>query len=370
MAIPNGLAPGFYNIDDVLDRRIQDVGAQTISTALQQSAQIHQRIVNEIYGSSVMRVDWFQRRYRVGGNRRVQSMTQDGTPRPFRSGLVYDVALPLQIVADSIAMNMWAENKQTVQDVNDEMVQILEAFNDWEKRTFLAAIFTDTAWTYADDSDDVGNLTIQVLANGSTDSQLYPLRDGSTATIDHYLAQAGSISNSANSYSTAYETLKQHPTNSGPYVSYIASNLVSDTKALADFRPLESTFINYGANATTAANEAMRLMGWGNEVIGVVEGAGSGTGMVIVEADFLPSSYIITQATGAGAFVGVREELIGGQSLIMRETRPNTNHHKMDFYRRAGKGVVNRVAATVTRIGNGTYAAPTGYDAPYVGIDS
>ena len=370
MAIPNGLAPGFYNIADILSRRVQDVGADTISDALQLSASIHQRIVDEIYTGSIQRVDWFKRRYRVGGQRRVQSMTQDGVPKPFRSGLEYDVALPLQIVADSIAMNMWAENKQTVQDVNDEMVQILQAFNDWERRTFLAAIFTDTAWTYADDSDDVGNLTIQVLANGSTDGQLYPLRDGTAATVDHYLAQAASIADATNPYETAYTTLKQHPTNSGNYVSYIASNLVSDTQDLANFRDFASSFVAYGGNATVANDVAMSYLGWGNEVIGVVEGAGSGVGMVVVEADFLPSNYMITQALGAGAFVGVREETIGGQSLIMREHRPDTNRHKMDFYRRAGKGVLNRVAACVTRIGNGTYAAPTGYTAPYVGVDS
>lgn len=370
MAIPNGLAPGFYNIQDVLSRRIVDVGAQTISDALQRSAEIHQRIVDELYSTSIMRVNWFKQRYRVGGQRRVQSLTQDGVPRPMRSGLVYDVALPLQIVADSIAFNMWAENKQTVQDVNDETVQMLQAFNDWERRTFLAAIFTNAAWTYADDSDDVGNLTIQVLANGSTDGQLYPKRDGSTSISDHYLGQAGSISDSANPYVTAYETLKVHPSNSGPYVSFIASNLVDDTKALADFRPFESTFIQYGANATTAAAAAMSLMAWGNEVIGVVEGAGSGTGMVVVEADFLPSSYMVTQAMGAGPYVGLREETIGGQALIMRDTRPDTNKHKIDFYRRAGKGVINRVAACVTEIGDASYDIPAGYTAPYVGVDS
>jgi hypothetical protein len=370
MSIPNGLAPGFYNIADILARRVQTVNAATISDALQLSAAIHQRVVDSMYSTSIQRVDWFKRRYRVGGNRRVQSMTQDGTPKPLRSGLEYDVALPLQIVADSIALNMWAENKQTVQDVNDEMVQILEAFNDWEKRTFQAAIFTDTAWTYADDSDDVGDLTIQVLANGSTDGQLYPLRDGSTSTVDHYLAQAASIADTANPYETAYSTLKQHPTNSGPYVSYIASDLVSDTKDLANFRDFASSFVAYGGNATVANQAAMSYLGWGNEVVGVVEGAGSGVGMIIVEADFLPSGYIITQAMGAGAFVGLREELIGGQSLIMRETRPDTNMHKMDFYRRAGKGVVNRIAACVTLIGSGSYSAPTGYTAPYVGVDS
>jgi hypothetical protein len=368
MAIPNGLAPGFYNIDDVLDRRIQDVGAETISTAIQESARIHQELVNELYSTSIMRVDWFKRRYRVDGQRRVQSLTQDGTPKPFRSGLAYDVALPLQIVGDSIAMNLWAEGKQTVQDMNDETLQILQAFNYWERRTFLAALFTATAWTYADDSDDVGNLTIQVLANGATDSQLYPLRDGSTSTIDHYLAQAADISDVNNAYDDAYAILKQHPSNMGPYVATIASDLVADTKALANFRDLPSSNIDYGTNATLAGTNLDSLRGWGHEIVGVLENTGSGVGMVVVECDDMPSGYFITEARGAGPYVGLREETVGGQSLVVRDMMVNTNHHKMDFYRRAGKGVINRVAATVSYVGTSdTYAAPTGYTAPYAG---
>ena len=367
MAIPNGLAPGFYNIADILDRRIQDVGADTISVAIQQSAAIHQRLVNEMFSTSVMNVDWFQRRYRVSGNRRVQTLSENSVPKPFRSGLTYDVALPLQIVGDSIAMNMWAKSKQTVQEMSDETLQILEAFNYWDRRTFLASIFTDTAWTYSDDSDDVGNLTIQVLANGATDSQEYPLRDGTTATIDHYLAQTASISDAANPFDASYAVLKQHPTNSGQYVATIASNLVSDTTNLANFRDLESSLVDYGDNATLAMNTINSLIGWGHEVVGVLDSTGSGIGMVVVESDDLPDSYMVTEARGAGPYVGVREEQINGQSLIVREIMENTNHHRFDFVRRAGKGVLNRVAATVTRIGNASYAIPSGFEAPYVG---
>lgn len=369
MAIPNGLAPGFYNIDDILDRRIQDVNAETISTAIAESTTIHQRVVDAIYSTAQMRVEWFKRRYRVQGQRRVQSLTESGTPTPQRAGLAYDVALPLQIIGDSVAFNMWAKSKQTVQDVNDEMLQILAAFSVWEKRTFLAALFTDTAWTYADDSDDVGNLTIQVLANGATDSQLYPLRDGSTAVIDHYLAQANAIGDAVtdNPYDIAHGILKQHPSNAGPYVAKIASDLVATTKALANFRDLPSTFVDYGVNATLAQQSAQQLVGWGHEVVGVVEGVGNGIGMVIVEDDDLPSTYIVTEALGAGPYVGVREEMIDGQQIAVRNHMVDTNLEKTDLYRRAGKGVVNRVAATVTRIGNANYAVPTGFDAPYVG---
>jgi hypothetical protein len=367
MAIPNGLAPGFYNLEDVMDRRIMDIGAQTVSDAIVLSASIHQNLVNTIYGSVQQRVSWFKRRYRVGGGRSVQSLTESAAPKPQRSGLEYDVALPLQIIGDSIAMNMWAEAAMTVQDMNLETLQVLQAFNRWEIRTFLAAIMANAAWTYADDSDDVGNLTIQGLANGATDGQLYPLRDGSTATIDHYLGQAGSISNTANPYSAAYDVLKQHPTNSGPYVATIASNLVADTKALATFRDLPSDFISYGDSETLASTSIESLRGWGHEVIGVVEGVGSGRGMVIVESDDLPDSRIVTEARGAGPYVGVREQTVNGQAIEVREHMVNSNLKQIDFYRRAGKGVLNRVAATVTEIGDASYDVATGFTAPYVG---
>lgn len=368
MAVPNGLAPGFYNLEDVMDRRIMDIGAQTVSDAIVLSAQLHQDIVNAIYGTVQQRVSWFKRRYRVGGNRRVQSLTESAAPSPQRSGLEYDVALPLQIIGDSVAMNMWAEAAMTVQDANLETLQVLDAFNQWEIDTFLTAIFASTAWTYADDSDDVGNLTIQGLANGSTDGQLYPLRDGSKAIMNHYLGQAGSISNTANPFTAAYDVLKMHPTNSGPYVATIASNLVADTKALASFRDFPSDFIDYGTSETLAARNAEALKGWGHEVIGVVEGVGSGRGMVIVESDDLPDSRMVVEARGAGPYVGVREQTVNGRTIEIREHMVNSNLKQIDFYRRAGKGVLNRVAATVTEIGDASYDVPTGYAAPFKGV--
>lgn len=367
MAIPNGLAPGFYNIEDILDRTVQTVDVETVSDAIAQGAMIHQRVVDAIYATAQFRTDRFKWRARIGGQRRVQPMTQDGTPNVQRSGLAYEVALPLQIIADSIGYNMWAKNKLTVRDVSDEFLQVLEGFNVWEKQTFLTAIFASTAWAYADDSDDIGSLTIQGLANGATDSQLYPLRNGSNATIDHYLAQSAAIADVTNPFDDAYAILKQHPSNSGPYVAKIASDLVATTKALANFRDLPSDFVDYGANATLAQERAQQLVGWGHEVVGVVEGVGNGIGMVIVEDDDLPSTYMVTEAIGAGAYVGVREENIDGAQIAVRSIMQDTNLEKTDFYRRAGKGVVNRVAATVTRIGNASYAVPTGYEAPSVG---
>jgi hypothetical protein len=368
MAIPTGYAPGFYNLEDVFDRRITDVNAESLDEAIRLTARLVQDIADGMYGSVQQRVTWFKKRYRVGGNRRVQSLTEHAAPKPFRAGLEYDVALPLQIFGDSIGMNMWAENAMTVGEFALEVTQVFQGFDYWEIRTFLAAIMANAAWTYVDDSDDVGSLTIQGLANGSTDGQLYPLRDGSTATMDHYLGQAASIANTTNPFSAAYDVLKQHPTNMGPYVATVASNLVADTKALAAFRDLPSNFIDYGDSETLASRSIENLRGWGNEVHGVLEGVGSGIGMVIVESDYLPDNYIVTEARGAGPYVGVREQPINGQAIETREHMVNSNLKQIDFYRRAGKGVLNRIAATVTEVGDASYDIPTGFTAPYVGV--
>ena len=68
------------------------------------------------------------------------------------------------------------------------------------------------------------------------------------------------------------------------------------------------------------------------------------------------------------SYVGVREQTVNGQAIEVREHMVNSNLKQMDFYRRAGKGVLNRIAATVTEVGDASYDVPTGFTAPYVGV--
>jgi hypothetical protein len=84
-----------------------------------------------------------------------------------------------------------------------------------------------------------------------------------------------------------------------------------------------------------------------------------------VEWKRLPDSYIVSVATGADPVVGMREhpetEL---QGLFPEFQNVDGNRQLYKFIRYAGFGVLNRVGACVMRIGNGSYAIPSGYTAP------
>lgn len=355
--MPNTLAYGFYGLGDVLNRRVTVVGVETVNDAVVQSVQQYTNDWNALMTTVVERVNWAKRRYRLPGTRTLQPLSEDGTPQPVRQAGHYEVALPLQRGGTSWGGNMWAMEKMTVEDVNNETLTAQAADTDWLMRRVFAAIFTNVTWEYDDPDDEIGTLTIQSLANG--DSVLYPMVSGGSAADDHFSAQAAAISNTDNPYPILYSELAEHPSNSGPYVAYIAQNLVQATKNLSSFDGVTVEFITPGANTDTVDAGVNRYLGFGNRVIGVADE------MIIVEARRLPSNYIVAEAMGAGPFVGMREEPeMTLQGLIVKPHQVNSNFLKYDYYRAAGFGIMNRVAAAVRRVGNAAYAIPTGYQAP------
>jgi hypothetical protein len=85
----------------------------------------------------------------------------------------------------------------------------------------------------------------------------------------------------------------------------------------------------------------------------------------IVEWKALVDDYIIATTTDGAPALGMRQdpepELQGFKRVAERNDHP---YYESQYMRRAGFGGYNRVGAVVQRIGNGTYAIPTGYDAP------
>ncbi len=103
----------------------------------------------------------------------------------------------------------------------------------------------------------------------------------------------------------------------------------------------------------------MRIKGPGNEILGRVGK------MWIVEWKALPSTYIIAVATGNDrTFLNMRQDEEPALQGLFRETHDvDGAREEYRFLRYAGFGVRDRVAAVVFRVGNGSYAIPTGYTA-------
>jgi hypothetical protein len=79
----------------------------------------------------------------------------------------------------------------------------------------------------------------------------------------------------------------------------------------------------------------------------------------------LPANYIVSVAVGGIAPLAMRQDpepelqgfRLGGQI-------DHYPYFEQQWFRRAGFGSWNRVGACITRVGNGSYAIPTGYGSP------
>lgn len=348
----NSTAYGFVTLKDIFRERVMD-NLEIVQTAVQQSIDEYQRQMDEMLNILVQRTDRYSLRYQLPGSGTLQPLDEHGNPLPVLPSGYYDVAFPIQGAGIAWGDNRVTRALMTVQDANRFTLTVQNADLDWMARHILATVFTNTTWTYTD--PDHGSLTVQPLANG--DTVTYVRRGGTSSTDTHYLAQANAIDNSNNPFPTLYSELMEHPSNDGPYVAYIPSNLKSAVTGLSTFVEIGDPDIQTGANTDTVVGNLSQ--GFGDEVLGKSDN------MWIVEWSRLPDNYILAVAQGADPIVGMREypsERL--QGLFPEFQNVDGNRYLYKYIRYAGFGVMNRVGAAVMRIGNASYAIPTGYSAP------
>jgi uncharacterized membrane protein len=68
------------------------------------------------------------------------------------------------------------------------------------------------------------------------------------ATDTAFGAQAAGIADATNPYPTIYSELMEHPENGGEVISFIPTNLVATTEALATYRVVGDPNVQLGAN--------------------------------------------------------------------------------------------------------------------------
>jgi hypothetical protein len=203
----------------------------------------------------------------------------------------------------------------------------------------------------------LGDITIQPLANG--DTVTYVKVGGASATDTHYLAQASAIDDSNNPFDTIRDELLEHPSNGGPIAVYTPTNLRASIEALTAFIEISDPAIRLSISSDELVTNLDR--GFGDELIGYIKGSRC----YIIEWRALPDDYLVAHARGGGPVLKMREyPATRLQGFFMENHSPDGNLQVTRMLRYAGFGVSNRVAALVMRIGNGTYAIPTGYDAP------
>jgi hypothetical protein len=359
---------GFTEIKDLYAARVITIDVQTLQTAISEAARYSTEQLNALLSGLVQRTTQHQYRYQLPGAGTLQPLDEKGNPLPIIPGGVYDVAFPLLRAGTAWGTDRVSRAKMTVADAARYTLDALLKDVDWNIRHILAALFTNVTYTYTDPA--FGALTVQPLANADA-TTLYVRTDGSTATDTHFFAQAAGIADATDPFTGLYTALAHHPGNSGPFVAYIATDLVATTMALSGFAEVSDPDVVYsntnpvlGTNVVNLNNNQYgegSMLGIGTRVLGKVDG------MWIVEWSRLPSGYIFAHATGANDIVAMREEPEAElQGFFPEYFSPDGNLQETRMLRMAGYGIQNRIGAAITRIGNASYAVPTGFLAPLV----
>lgn len=352
----NSPSYGFWNLQDVLGRRVSDVGVETISEAIKLGAAEYNRVAAEALSSLVEVTDKYKFRYRLPGDGTLQPLTDEGTILPVKPGNSQDIELPLESAGTAFQLTHEAMATKTVGDLQDMYLDAQRRDSDWMWRHILGALFYSAGnWTYTD--PQYGSLTVKPLANN--DGEDYVMNDGTVDTdaVQH-LADADAIDDTHNPFPVMRTALMSYPHNYGRVVCYVPTALRDDIEALDVFVAANDPNLNKGANSDTLNNAPLK--GLGTEVVGYVKGAN----FWIVEAPRLPSTHMFAHCPDSPFKpIAMRQYPDASLQGLVANQYTDERGTKFTFKRHAGFGALNRVGAVVQYIGNNTYAAPSGYTA-------
>lgn len=353
-------AYGFVDLRAMFGMRVQAVGSSRIWKAVEESAAEHSKTVNGLLSSLVERTTAAQEVIELSGNGTLQPLDDNGNPLPVRPSGSYTVAYPIQGGGTAWGDNRVTRQLMTVEEANRFTLDAQNRDADWISRHIMAALLTNTPWTFHDrvgenGSRGLGPVTVQPLANG--DSVTYTLTGGASATDNHYLAQLAPISDADNPFPSIYTELKEHPSNmGGDYIAFVSSNLADGVRGLSTFVSIPDQDI-----ATTILNDRLvrtPTIGFG-ALLGKVDG------LWVAEWERLPANYLFAHATGGGPVLKMREYPTPAlQGLFVELNDVDGNHKETRMIRYAGFGVANRVGAVAMQIGSASYTVPAVLTAP------
>jgi len=352
----NQVLYGFENLTDRFLERVSDSMIPVVNTAIEATMAEHNRQLNAFMSLFVDRTTDYTRRYRTPTANRLQPLDENGRARPIRTAGYYDIAFPIQAAGTAWGQTYEASLKNTVADVNNRMATLLYGDLMWMRDHIFAALFKNASWTFTD--EERGALTVKGLASGDTDTYMIQTGSQSGTTDTHYLAQAATVADLSDPFPAIYTELTEHAENGGQVIAFIPSGLKAAVQGLTSYYPMSTGFIDPGPNAARLT-EAL-----GVAVPGVAFGAHD-SGIHLVEWSILPANYIIAVTTQGDRPLAMREDsqpaLQGLRKVAERNDYP---YYESQYKRHAGFGAQNRVGAVIQRVGNGTYAIPTGFETP------
>jgi hypothetical protein len=353
---------GLLRTSDLYNQRVMTVGVQRVYDAVRSHVEEYTRVLVAMAAELAERTTIPQEQIELPGDGTLQPLDEDGNPLPVLPSGNYQVAYPIQGGGTAWGTNRVSRELMTVEEAERNTLDAERRDADWMIRHILAAIFDNVAWTYLDKvgangSKGLGPITIQPLANG--DAVTY-VRKGAaaSATDDHYLAQASAIDDTHNPFPTIEAELSEHPSNGNRRILvYIPNNLKDSIMGLETFVGVSDPNVS-DPNSAVATN--VPNPGFGDEVLGYIKG----TKCWIVLWGFLSDNFMFAKVEGK-AFLKMREYPAAAlQGFFPENANVDGNHLITRMIRYAGFAVADRVAACVMRIGNASYAIPSGFDAP------
>lgn len=353
----NQVLYGFVNLQNVFAEVIDDSRVRVIDTAIQRSVAEHNRQLDAVMGLFVEKTEEFKTRFKQTNGARLQPLDEYGRARPIQVLGYYDIAFPIRDAGIAWGTTFKASKKMTVGDANRITNTMLIGDRVWMRDQLLGSIFDNVGYNYTD--PEHGTLAVKGLANGDTTPYLR-LNTTVTGTDDHYKAQANAIDNSNDPFPMIYDELVEHPENGGEVIALVPTNLLTAIMALAGFHEAADPDI-------TPALTAARLTGSlsGVNLPGPIKGKHD-AGVWIVEWKGLPDSYILAVMSQSEKPILQREEPEASLKGFYQVPEPRNDHpyYERQWARHAGFGGNNRAGALVLRVGNGSYAVPTGYAVP------
>ncbi len=352
----NQVLYGFHQIKD-LGLRVSG-NVDMVNNAINASVEEHNRELDALNGMFVFRTTAYTESYAQGGVARLQPLDQNGRALPIKSFGSYNIAYPIQMAGQAWGANYVTREKMTAADAMRNTAMMLDSDSRWMRDHILAALFSNVDWLFTDSMKSTADLIIKPLANGATTQyQIQAGQDGGL-TDTHQYAQAAAISDAANPFPTLYQELMEHPENSGDVVVLIPTGLKASVQALASFHPIADPNVQLGSGQDVLTG-SIGVASPG-KLIGYED-----SGCWIVEWKGLPANYGIAVTTAGEKVLAQREDeeasLQGFKKVAERNDHP---FYESQWLRRAGFGARNRVGAVAFRIGNATYAVPTGYQSP------
>lgn len=360
------LVYGLHDLETLKEERIEEIGISEINDRIIEWNNELNRVYNAIFGQFTQRDERWNvspiSKYNLPAASEMQPVDEHGVAVPARETGSYQIGLPMWRRERSFGFSYEALRKVTVAELSREMASVERADITSSIRLFLFSLFYGAAWTQVSTENALPDIPVLPLADG--DTVTYAVRGELTPqTADHILAQAGDIA-TTDPFPTIKETLSQY-SSSSPNARIVAfvggSTNVSQIKALDGFFRVDRTaHTSWGANVSLVDMSADTFIGMGDEVLGEHE-----EGVLVVRWKTIPDNYIVAFNLDAPPAVGIREDEVQSlRGLFRIDAVENSGNTLLSrFRRKIGFGVVNRTGALVLRVGNGTYAAPTGYTA-------